>query len=511
MKAMKLTALALLTIGLSLSRPARAVLLSVPGPPMVALVAVATIGDESWVAVSRSFKEKRAPAVLVVPLPDGATDVRVVESVDELDSLTSPRQFKVERPPTCDPTWSCDVPRPAIEPGPRLTKSATPVVSSPWNEVGPRYVPSPMHMDCFGVDLPKAQSVPVVAPPLAGRLAPPPVLRIVPRDEVAKAVLEVSSVLGRTVPSNLASELPNVARFAVLDGQETLGFRVRGAFTWPAVLPPQGGPTEVVMVVVAAEPGPSGALLFPRQLLRAEPPRLYINHPGSDLSVLAGRLAAQLASEGKPIQLERAMPVPENDPLSDALGISAIPGGSARAFRLFRYRFRNVTDVGLARANVTELPHPRELATGFVDVDEHPSEPGDPRCPHSFQGCYRPVRQDRQWRAYQGFTAAADAGPRLVEAPFSLATPLTRDPSPPATQAASAASSSPSTSEASENESAKAAPGPHASLPPTAPGPRGCACDTADAVPSSTSTALGATLAVLLVGLARRERGRKPG
>ncbi len=502
MKAVKLAALALMTVGLSISSPAWAVLLSVPGSPQIALVAVATVGDESWVAVSRSTKDNWVAAVLVVPLPEGATDVRVVGSVHGLDTLTSPRRFKVERPPTCDTTWSCDEPRPAIEPGPRLPKSTTPVVSSPWNEVGPRYLSPHVQFDCFDVNPSRAPAAPV--------LAAPPVLRIVLRGEVAKAVQEVGLPPGSTVPSNLAADLPNVARFAVLDGQETLGFRVRGPFTWPAMLPRQGGPTEVVMVVVAAEPGPSGAILFPRQLLRAEPPRLYVYDRGSDISVLAGRLATQLASEGKPIQLERAMPVAPKDPLSDALGISVLPGASSRAFRLFRYRFRNVTDAGLERTNVVELPHPRELATGFVDVEEHLTDPGDPRCPHSFQGCYRPFRQDREWYAFLGFSAAAETGPRLVEAPFSLATPVTRDPSPPATPAASwAASSSPSPLPASTHESAKAAPGSHATLPPTTPGPRGCSCDTADTVPSTTSTALAAALAVLLVGLARRERKRK--
>ena len=111
MKTMNLAALALMTLGLSISRPARAVILSVPGSPQIALVAVATVGDESWVAVSRSTKDSWVAAVLVVPLPEAATDVRVVGSVRGLDTLTSPRRFKVERPPTCDTTETERPPR----------------------------------------------------------------------------------------------------------------------------------------------------------------------------------------------------------------------------------------------------------------------------------------------------------------------------------------------------------------------------------------------------------------
>ena len=378
-------------------------------------------------------------------------------------------------------------------------------------------------MDCFATNgrLP---------PPPPSPPPPPDQLRVVARDQVVPTARKLAPLFAEEhsghwprcgplvfLPS-YAANLPDVSRFAVVTGEDhALAFRVRGAFKWPLVAPSDGGARELIMLAVVEAPPPGGSTYFPRALLRSEPPRLYLA-PGEekgwpadgDGGLMASLLAEQLASQGKISLLERAMPldasvrVLPNTALLSELGPSKLPPTTKpRSFKLFRYRFRNVSDIGLSPTTEAELPHPREVATGFLTVVPGAKEP---RCPTL---CYRPHLENGVWTASFHQSPSSTPGIHLVEAPFSLATPVMRDlsPFPPLPTPASATPAPPPAPSASASTPTPA----RAPVPaPAPPGPRGCTCDTVPTPRASPFAEVGA-LGMIVLWMARRRRaGRAP-
>ncbi len=509
----RLLAVGFALAGVAFTPPSRAAMITRAGSPMV-MVSAVTVGENTWAEVWRLAGQG---SVRVVPLPDGATDVHLVPISLDADRFSAPRFYSVDRVPTCDSSWSCTTVRAATEapfprelkPPPRLDPTSarardqalddTSTNCGSWGYRPPPALPSlPTRLRVVGRDEVVATARDLAAPFVARLRATTPS----PTDDY-------------DVPADFASHLPAVSRFAVIvgDTESALAFRMRGPFAWPVSALAQGGAAEIVMLVATAarQKGERGTTLFPRALLRAEPPRLYFAPGGADGAVqsrnagnLAANLAEQLAKEGKSVHLERAMPLHPNertDPdasLVAALGLRSLSGlDRPKAFRLHRYRFRGVSDIGLSRAASDELPHPRELATAFVAVETHRDEPADNRCPGQFGPCYRPYLENGTWRTAYRASLPAQSGPALVEAPYSLATPSMREPSPfPALAASASASPVPSSSvppgPAPEPEKAPVLHSPD----PIAPGPRGCACDTVPASDSGSAASL-ATLALV--------------
>ena len=491
---------------LTLSRPSHAAILSVVQPEVAEVIAV-TAGDQTWIVVGTSAY-RAADTVRVVPLPEGAEDVHLVPTrFPEL----GPKLFQVEQPPLCDPQWSCEVSRPPVEP-PDRSPAKVPPAPRPSTTAPPASPPGLW------------DSIPSV--PLPPR--PPNVLRVVERSAIESTVKELTARIdsyyyrGPAGGADIAARAPSVSRFAVVLGSDTVAFRMRGPFVWPIATHAQGGPKEVVVTLLTPS---RGTTLFPRALLRAEPPRLYLEPAAREgsryLSAtdLAEVLADQLAAEGKPVHLERAMPIDadeRDDPnatLVTDFGLRELAlRGNPRHFKLFRYRFRGIADIGFSSTAEAELPHPREIASAFVSVDAHLAEPGDPRCPRKFGACYRPLRQATGWRVKYGGTVTfpnpdpTKPPPRIVEAPYSLATPVMRDPSPfPPLPAPAPVSSAPSAS----SSQAPVPPAPNkAPIPgPIQPSPRGCACDTAAPPTTDAATAL-VGIAFALMGGARRRHSK---
>ncbi|MBK8212268.1 MAG: hypothetical protein IPK71_00845 [Myxococcales bacterium] len=496
---------------LTLSRPAHAAILSVVQPEIASIVAV-TAGEDTWVSVTAADPRVNN-VVRVVPLPEGATDVRLApQSVVWL----VPKYFRVEQPPLCDPHWSCEAPRASIEPPDRPQPKWTPPKQPPKASSKEEPIPN---TGCLCAGRPCGDLPP--PPPTPPR--PPRLLRVVARSAIESTVRELTATIdphyyeGPDGGADIAARAPNVSRFAVVVGDANVAFRVRGPFVWPILPRDRGGPSETIMIVMAAS---TPTTPFPRTLLRAEPPRLYLapldanGHRNTDVDTLATILAGQLAAEGKTAHLERAMPIdPKAAGYTDMGARLGFPEVSlpklAGAFRLFRYRFRDTPDLGFSPTTQAELPHPREIATAFVAVDSHRAEPGDPRCPGKFGACYKPLVHANGWLVESGFgptRATVDPSkpaPRIVEAPYSLATPVMRDPSPFPALPASPASSAP------------APPAPLQPTPPKAPapgtmqpGPRGCACDTA-APPTTDAGAALVGIAFALIGAARRRHSER--
>jgi hypothetical protein len=490
---------------LTLSRPAHAAVLSVVQPEVASIVAV-TAGEDTWVSVTAADSRVN-DVVRVVPLPEGATDVRLApQSVVWFE----PKYFRVEQPPLCDSHWSCETPRAPIEPPDRPQPKWSP----------PSQPPKPFSgCSC-------SRGCGPLPPPPPKPPRPPRLLRVVSRSAIESTVKELTATIdphdyeGPDGGADIAARAPNVSRFAVVVGDVNLAFRVRGPFVWPISPHERGGPRETIMIVMAAS-GPTAP--FPRALLRAEPPRLYLapldanGHPNTDVDTLATILAGQLAAEGKTAHLERAMPIdPKAAGYTDMGASLGFPEVSlpklAGSFRLFRYRFRDTPDIGFSPTTQTELPHPREIATAFLTVDSHRAEPGDPRCPGKFGACYRPVVHANGWLVESGFgptRARVDPTkppPRIVEAPYSLATPVMRDPSPfPPLPTPAPVSSAPS---ASSSPAPVQPTPPKAPVPgPMQPGPRGCACDTAAPPTTDAATAL-VGIAFALIGAARRRHSK---
>ncbi len=516
----KRTLRAVLGLGLLVASasPARAAIVTAESGVNVALVSVVTVGEDSWVTVS----SRGGSRAFVVPLPDSALDPQLVASIANVDWDTAPREFRVERPPLCDPSWSCSVTRPPIEPpGPGMPiepKKAEPKKASS-KKTAAVTPPSADGLGCIGG--------PGVAPEPLPELVPR--MRIIERVGVRRTLeefLEHAQTVRPEFPErisvrqDLETALPNVSRFAVIEASTgAVRFHVKGPFTWQSPSPEHGGSSEIVMVVTVAEPT-SGSLLFPRQLLQAEPPRLYL--ASRSAMDQAHRLANQLAAEGRPIQLERAMPVDSTDKtqrLAMDLGLTdpKLFGGTTlpQHYRLFRYRFRGTSELGLSRTQPAELPHPREIATGFITVDEHPDELESPLCPRKFGACYRPQLRNGEWdRRGPTSSKMAAAGERIVEAPFSLATPVMRDPSPPPVALAPPASSTSSADAGAPRGGAARPPASEPSparaqgMPPSeAPGARGCACDTASATSTSRvgeGSLLGLAVGAMVLAFRRR-------
>lgn len=499
---------ALLGVGLLLAgaSPARAALVTAGRSEDIARVSVVTVGEDSWVTVSAV-----SARVFVVPLPDSALDPQLVQALGNIEEDTAPREFRVERPPLCDPSWSCSVARPPIEPrGPGMP------IEQPKREpkeVVPKktaaVTPSPADgLGCLA--FPGSSSGP---PELAPRM------RIIGRVGVQRVVEDflehAQSVSPRFPPDvsvrqDLETSLPNVSRFAVIESESgAVRFHVKGPFTWPNPSSEQGGPREVVMVVTVGEPT-SGSVLFPRQLLQAEPPRLYLAQRYA--AQQASQLADQLAAEGHPIQLERVMPVDPADKtqrIAKDLGLTDpklfVGTTLPPRYRLFRYRFRGTRELGLSRMSPAELPHPREIATGFITVDV--DEFGSPLCPRKFGACYRPQLRNGEWvrRISSSWSAGAAGGERMVEAPFSLATLVMRDPSPAPVSAAPLAApaqavdaGAPSGASAAPSASGPSAPRAPGMPPSEAPGARGCACDSSAS--STNASRFGSALSGLALG-----------
>lgn len=486
---------------LAAPRPAEAAVVTAGNGVGIALVSVVTVGEDSWVTVS-------GPSEFVVPLPDAALEPQLVASLRMVEEDTAPREYRVERPPLCDPAWSCSAERPPIEPRgpgmPVVAKTSEPKKAAPRKTSA--VTPPPADgLGCIGGGT-------VVAEPLP---EPVPRMRVVERVGVQRTLEEFleSAQAARPnvqvsthVRTDVEALLPNVSRFAVIDAGGAVRFHVKGPFTWPCPTFEQGGPREIVMVVTVGEPT-SGSVLFPRQLLQAEPPRLYL------ADRFAGdqpyRLANQLAAEGRPIQLERAMPVDPADKtqrLAKDLGLTdpALFGGVTlpRSYRLFRYRFRGTSELGLSRMPPAELPRPREIATGFVTVDDFTDELGSLQCPRKFGACYRPQLRGGEWvRRFAPPWSTGQTGGRIVEAPFSLATPVMRDPSPtpvfpaPSTSSASGVDAGAPSGASAPPPARERAPG----RPPSeAPGAHGCACDTSAS--STNASRFGSALSGLVLG-----------
>jgi len=499
---------------LTLSRPAHAAILSVVQPGVASIVAV-TAGEDTWVSVSAA-EPRVNDAVRVVPLPEGATDVRLApQGVVWFE----PKHFRVEQPPLCDPHWSCETPRAPVEPKDLPLPEWSPPNQPP--KPPPKEEPIPIPgCSCFGGSCGYLPPTPPTPP------RPPRLLRVVSRSAIESTVKELTATIdphyyeGPDGGADIAARAPNVSRFAVVVGDLNVAFRVRGPFVWPISPHERGGPRETIMIVMAAS-GPTTP--FPRALLRAEPPRLYltpldaIGRHSAQPDLLAAILAEQLAAEGKTAHLERAMPIdPKAAGYTDMGARLGFPEVSlpklARSFRLFRYRFRDTPDIGFSPTTQAELPHPREIATAFLTVDSHSEEPGDPRCPRAFGACYRPVLRPNGWLVKSGFgpigvtVDPTKPPPRIVEAPYSLATPVMRDPSPfPPLPTPAPVSSAPS---------ASASPAPVQPTPPKAPapgpmqpGPRGCACDTA-APPTTDAGAALVGIAFALIAGARRRHSK---
>jgi hypothetical protein len=497
-------------IGVLTASPVGAAILSVSQPEVAEVVAV-TAGEETWLMVG-SPAYGTSESVRVVPLPEGAMDVRLVPFT--IPAL-GPKHFRVEEPPLCDARWSCETARAPVEPPDRSPPKVAP--QSKPSAAGTGASPPPDRFYWEGVPI-------ATIPP-----KPPSVLRLVERNAIEATVKELTARIpvfyyhGPDGGADIAARAPSVSRFAVVLGGDTVAFRMRGPFAWPLTPMERGGPKETVVMVLTAI---GATALFPRALLRAEPPRLYlqpaVREDGRTLSPsdLGRVLADQLASEGKPIHLERAMPIEKDDRnepnagLVAAFGLRELPlPGTPRHFRLFRYRFRGVSDIGFSATSEVELPHPREIATAFVTVDSHLAEPGDPHCPGKFGACYRPVRHATGWRVEYGASdsfSAVDPGktPHIVEAPYSLATPVMREPSPfPALAASRSASPAPSSSPGAPATEPHKVPVPHAP-DPTTPGPRGCACDAVLAPVSESAPAL-ESLALLAMWSVRRRRAAR--
>ena len=453
----------------------------------LAKITMVTVGDDTWVGSEAPGAPFGPTTVRVVALPDGATDIHLGASAEVAYRGTAPRGFRVEQPPLCDTTWSCDTPRGPSEapdpyPRPPLTAAPLPNRSPTWVGTLRREAPSRCEQPWLR--------------------APTSDFRVVGRDAVVAAVRELAQPRATEDVPGLAPPKTSASRYAVVRGPAALVFRVRGPFTWPGAPHAEEGAQETVMVVATPSLAPQATTLFPRGLLRAEPPRLYLAIT-KDATHLAGLLADQLAAEGKPVHLERAATLDTNDrtepnaSVVEGLGLLSLPiPNRPSSFRIHRYRFRGVPDIGLSRTRAEELPHPREIATAFVSVEPHESDPGDPRCPGKYGACYRPVRSEGEWRVTfdESRPSPGASGIRLVEAPFSLVAGLPRDPSP--------APSPTAESLFSPRPPARSGPSPK----PEPPGPRGCGCDTSQATPSHIEWLTGA---VFVTALLARRRGKK--
>jgi len=456
----------------------------------LAKITMVTAGDDTWVGSEAPGAPFGPTTVRVVALPDGATDIHLEASAEVVYRGTAPRWFRVEQPPLCDTTWSCDTPRgpsEAPDPYPRPPLTAAPLPRSP-NWVGTLRREALSRCD-----------QPWLTAPTLG-------LRVVGRDAVVATVRELAQPRATEDVPDLAPPKTSASRYAVVRGPAALVFRVRGPFTWPGAPHAEEGAQETVMIVATPSLAPQTTTLFPRGLLRAEPPRLYLAIT-KDATHMAGLLADQLAAEGKPVHLERAATLDTKDrtepnaSVVEGLGLLSLPiPNRPSSFRIHRYRFRGVPDIGLSRTRAEELPRPREIATAFVSVEPHEGEPGDPRCPGKYGACYRPARSEGEWRVAfdESRPSPGASGVRLVEAPFGLVTGVARDPSPLGGTAASPSADTPS----STRPPALSAP------TPTPPGPRGCGCDTSQATRSHTEWLTGAVVVTVL--LARRRGKRRP-
>lgn len=508
--------LALGLVGLALAPEVQAATITRDGSPLV-FVSTVTVGDETWGAVDGSS------GIRVVPLPDGATDVHLVPHSYDIDRNTAPRFFWVDRVPVCDTSWPCDAPRPPVEaPWPRHPKPPPPSYEPPRAKAEPEF--------CCFCSSRFEQSEPVTPVPRAQ-------VRVVARDQVVAAARELAAPFKTwlaqpngalstsfDVPDDIASRLPSVARFAVIVSHDDSGlaFRMRGPFAWPVESFDRGGPRELIMLVLTAENPTGNTTLFPRALLRAEPPRLYLTPSGAttpyarDPGALASDLAEQLANERKPVHLERAIHLDPNDRTEPDASVVADLGlrklsvtRRPNAYRLHRYRFRNVADIGFGPTRAADLPRPRESATAFVAVESHLGEPPHPSCPNQFGTCVRPYIDNDTWRGVLRASTSWHSGARLVEAPFSLATPVMRDPSPfpplpTPVSATPAPLPAPSASASTPTPAKVAVPA------PAAHGPRGCTCDTVP-VPASGSGAALAALGLVVLGLRRVARSSSRG
>ncbi|MFO0640542.1 MAG: hypothetical protein U0183_15085 [Polyangiaceae bacterium] len=472
------------------SEPRRDVMVSRGSLAMIRMV---TVGDDTWVGSEAHGAPFGPTTVRVVALPDGATDIHLGPSADVAYRGTAPRGFQVERPPLCDTTWSCDTPRgpsEAPDPSPRPPPIAAPsTLRSPtWVGTLRREAPSRCDRRWLGESAPESE------------------LRVVGRDAVVATVRELAQPRATEDVPGLAPPKTSASRYAVVRGPEALVFRVRGPFTWPGAPHAEEGAQETVMIVATPSLAPQTTTLFPRGLLRAEPPRLYLAIT-KDATYMAGLLADQLATEGKPVHLERAATLDTNDrtepnaSVVEGLGLLSLPiPNRPSSFRIHRYRFRGVPDIGLSRTRAEELPRPREIATAFVSVEPHEGEPGDPRCPGKYGACYRPARSEGEWRVAfdESRPSPGASGVRLVEAPLGLVTGVPRDPSPLGVTAPSPAAEAPS----SPRSPALSGPSPT----PQPPGPRGCGCDTSQATRSRTEWLLGV---MVVTALLARRRGKR--
>ena len=364
----------------------------------------------------------------VVPLPDGASSVRLGSGMADLDRRTAPRSFALELPSSCDPSYSCDVARIGFEPnerGPKPDPSASPESKKPPPK------PDDRNDGCLGWPLGNTEALERATSPSP----PSPTVSLVSRDALIEAFDRTSHGL---LPNQIHA-LPAVRTFAIVLAtglRATLSFEVNGPFVLPIVPASAGGPREII--VYAGHREDSASTFFPRELLAAEPPRLYeMPRPAVSPVVLAAALAEQLARSGKPVQLERVATLPEAAPLGTrlvSLGVTALgkpknPSAPSVEWTLFRYRARGLSRLTVEAMPRGALPHPREPATAFVTVDPTPD---DPSCPLAKATCYRRSRQS-EWiaRLPQGPSiSTSESDVAIAELPYGTATPFVREASP---------------------------------------------------------------------------------
>lgn len=416
---------------------ARAAFVSADGSSLGILrIGILSVADASVVTVSVP-----TTGVVILPLPDGATEVRFGEGDElvELDKRTAPRSFAVQRPAMCDPSYVCEVPRKAVEPPePAQAQPLETASRGPSHRGAPT---APAASD--GSEASGCLGWPAL-PPSAPALQRPGIVPLRPRSFVLvpRDALETTLAgLGRPLAPGRLERLPRASTYAIVESDRQpsfVRFRINGSFVWPIASAKDGGPSEALLFVANAVSARDAVRLFPRELLVAEPPRLYLApSPQPPLPMLAAVLAEQLALAGKPVQLERVAKIEASkkpDARLGALGASGLPL-SATELTLFRYRARNLASYSVVAVPDHALPHPTEPATAFVHVEETPE---NPKCPGLRGACYMPAKSSSEasrqgsWQARwpQQASQGSLAGPLVVEAPFGLATPHLREPSP---------------------------------------------------------------------------------